>query len=137
MASTKTRSLSLTVVVVLVMVQVILGFLRALRWFESGVDLLGEGVVFIPLMGLVAIGRGTLIAGIGVLYILFAIGSFAGKGWAWWLGLIAALANGVLVLSALLQGESVVESLLWLIVPAILLLYLFAPQKRAVLTSNY
>jgi hypothetical protein len=137
MASTKTRSWSLTVTVVLVIVQGILGFLRAIRWFESGVDLLGEGVVFVPLLGLVAIGRGTLIAGIAVLYVLFAIGSFAGKDWAWWVGLVAALVNGALVVSALLQGESVVQSLVWLIVPVILLVYLFIPQKRAVLTSNY
>jgi hypothetical protein len=137
MASTRPRSWSLTAIVVLVIAQGILGFLRAMRWFESGVDLMGEGVVFIPLMGLVAIGRGVLIAGIAGLYLLFAIGSFAGKYWAWWVGLIAALANGVLVISALLQGESVVQSLVWLIVPAILLVYLFMPQKRAVLTSNY
>jgi hypothetical protein len=137
MASTNTRSLGLMIIVVLVMAQGILGFLRAIRWFESGVDLLGEGVVFIPLMGLVAIGRGVLIAGIAVLYILFAIGSFAGKSWAWWVGLGAALTNVVLVLSALLQGESVVQSLVWLIVPVILLLYLFMPQKGAAVISNY
>jgi hypothetical protein len=57
-----------------------------------------------PLMGLVAIGRGGLVAGSGLLYVLFPIGALAGKTWAWWAGLIATLMNVFLVLSLKLQG---------------------------------
>jgi hypothetical protein len=50
------------IVVVLVIVQGVLALLRANHWFQVGVDLLGEGLLLIPLMGLFAIGRGGLVA---------------------------------------------------------------------------
>lgn len=65
MATLVKRSLGLMVVVGLVIVQGALTLLRANHWFQVGVDLLGEGLVLIPLMGLVAIGRGGLVAGMG------------------------------------------------------------------------
>jgi hypothetical protein len=116
------------VVVCLVIAQGVLGFLRANQLFQYGVDLLGQGAIFIPLIGLVAIGRGGLVAGVAILYILFAVGALAGKTWAWWLGFVAALMNTFLVLNLVLQGESVLHSLIWAIVPVILLAYLFMPQ---------
>jgi hypothetical protein len=125
MASLLKRPLALLVVVGLVIIQGFLALLRANHWFQVGVDLLGEGLLLIPLMGLVAIGRGGVVAGMGLLYALFAVGALAGKNWAWWAGLIAALINVFLVLSLVLQGESVMHSLVWVIVPAILLYYLF------------
>jgi hypothetical protein len=45
-------------------------------------------------------------------------------------GLIAALMNIFLVLSLILQEESVVHSLVWVIVPVILLSYLFMPKNH-------
>jgi hypothetical protein len=74
MSTVMKRPLGLMVVVVLVIVQGVLALLRANQWFQVGIDLLGEGVLFIPLMGLVAIGRGRVVAGIGILYVLFAVG---------------------------------------------------------------
>jgi hypothetical protein len=133
MATQAQRPLGLFVVVVLATVQGFGAMLRANHWFHAGVDLLGQGLVFIPLMGLVAIGRGGLVAGTAVLYILFAVGSLAGKGWGWWMGLVAALLNGFLVLSLVVQGEAIVHSLVWAIVPAIVLCYLFAPAGREML----
>jgi len=125
MVTVMKRPSGLVVVVVLAVVQGVGGFLRANHWFEVGVDLVGQGLFFIPLMGLVAIGRGGLVAGIGLLYVLFAVGALAGKSWAWWTGLIAALMNVFLVLNLMFLGESIVRSLFWVIVPAILLYYLF------------
>jgi hypothetical protein len=55
------------------------------------------------------------------------------KQWGWWAGLIAALINGLLVLGLVLEGEVVVHSLFWAIVPAILLWYLFSPAGRELL----
>lgn len=123
------RPLALWIVVGLVIVQGFLAFLRANHWFQVGVDLLGQGLLFIPLIGLVTIGRGGLVAGVALLYILFAIGELAGKNWAWWLGLVAALINVFLVLSLVLQGLPVIHSLVWIIVPVILLCYLFTPHS--------
>jgi hypothetical protein len=125
MAMLVKRPLGLMIVVVLVIVQGVLALLRANQWFQIGVDLLGEGLLLIPLLGVVAIGRGALVAGIGLLYVLFAVGALAGKNWAWWMGLIAALMNVFLVLSLVFQGAPVAQSLIWVIVPAILLYYLF------------
>jgi hypothetical protein len=41
--------------------------------------------------------------------------------------------NVLLVLSVAFQGEAVLHSLVWGIVPALVLLYLFAPAGRALL----
>ena len=60
MVTVMKRPLGLVVVVVLAVVQGVLAFLRANQWFQVGVDLVGQGLVFIPLMGLVAIGRGRI-----------------------------------------------------------------------------
>ncbi|HET9415308.1 MAG TPA: hypothetical protein VFO74_14445 [Pseudolabrys sp.] len=79
MATPMNRSVGLMVVVFLVAVQGILAFLRANHWFQVGVDLLGHGLLFIPLTGVVAIGRGGLVAALGVLYLLFAAGALWGK----------------------------------------------------------
>lgn len=93
------------------------------------------GVLFIPLMGLVTVARGGLIGVVAVLYILFACGALMRKNWGWWAGLVAAVINALLVLSLVMQGEAVVHSLVWTIVPAILLWYLFSPPGRELLKS--
>jgi hypothetical protein len=90
-------------------------------------------VYFFPLMGLVTVARGGLIAIVAALYVLFAWGALIGKNWGWWSGLVAAVINGVLVLSLVLQGEAFMHSLVWVIVPAIVLWYLFAPSGRELL----
>ena len=69
MATRVKRTLGLWVVVVLVVVQGVLALLRANQWFHVGADLWGQGLALIPLMGLVAIGRGGLIAWTALLYI--------------------------------------------------------------------
>lgn len=84
-------------------------------------------------MGAIAVGRGLLVGGTALLYILFAWGAFSQKGWAWWIGLVAALMNGLLVFSVVMQGESIVQSLVWTVVPMILLCYLFSPPGRQAL----
>jgi hypothetical protein len=92
--------------------------------------------LLIPFLGVVAIGRGGLVAGIGLLYVLFAVGALGGKNWAWWMGLIAALMNVFLVLSLVLQGAPVAQSLVWVIVPAILLYYLSNAQRHSLRFQN-
>jgi hypothetical protein len=120
------RPWSLPAIVFLATVQGVLGFLRANHWFRMGADLLGQGFLIIPLTGIVAIGRGGLVAGMCLLYLSFSVGALLGKTWAWWTGLIAAVLNILLVVSILLQGESIIRSLVWIIVPVLLLCYLFS-----------
>lgn len=117
----------------LAVLQGVLGLLRSFELFQSGTDLVGQGAILIPLMGLVTVARGALIATVALLYVLFACGALMRKQWGWWAGLIAALINGLLVLGLVLEGEVVAHSLFWAIVPAILLWYLFSPAGRELL----
>jgi hypothetical protein len=97
------RPWSLPAIVFLATVQGVLGFLRANHWFRMSADLLGQGFLIIPLTGIVAIGRGGLVAAMCLLYLSFSVGALLGKTWAWWTGLIAAVLNILLVVSILLQ----------------------------------
>jgi hypothetical protein len=123
------------VVAGLAVLQGTLGLLRSFEVFRVGADLTGRGAIFIPLMGLITVARGGLIGGTALLYILFACGALMRKQWGWWAGLIAAVINGLLVLGLVLDGEAVVHSLFWAVVPAILLWYLFSPAGRELLRN--
>lgn len=120
------RTLGATVVGFLVLVQSVAGVLRALQWFEIGSDLLGRGLLIIPLIGVVAYVRGALVAGIALLYIVFALGIFTRKGWARSVGITVALVNLLLVVSVVVQGESLFAAIGWAIIPVIILWYLIA-----------
>ena len=109
----------------LALVQSALGVLRALHWFNFGSDLMGQGILLFPLMGAVAYLRGVLVAVLALLYVLFAWGFFLHRSWAWWLGMIAAVVNLLLVVSVIAQGEAVTQAIPWLIVPVILISSLF------------
>ena len=125
----------LTVIAALALAQGVLGVLRALRWFEVGSDLMGQGLLLLPIIGMVAFVRGALVAVIAILYVAFAFGLLARRAWARSLGLVAAAVNILLVLSVLIQGEFIGRALLWLIVPVIILWYLLSPAGREVFTK--
>ena len=84
------RTIGLTVVAVLALVQSALGGLRALRWFDAGSDLMGQGLLILPLVGVLAFFRGGLVAAITMLYVVFACGALLGRSWARWLGIVVA-----------------------------------------------
>ena len=119
------------VIAILALVQGSFGVLRALDWFRVGTDLLGQGILFLPILGVVAFGRGFLVVVVAAFYALFALGVLLRKSWAWWVGLMAALINGFLVLSAFLAGTSGLQGLLWVIVPVIMMIYFLMPAGRA------
>ena len=77
----------MTVIAILAAAQAFFGVLRAFDWFHIGSDLLGQGLLFLPLVGIIAYGRGLLVIAIGSLYLLFAWGLFMDRGWAWSLGM--------------------------------------------------
>ena len=123
-------SVTLKIMAVLAFVQAIAGVLRAFNWVQVGVNLFGQGLVLLPLVGAVAILRGLFISVIALSYILFAVGALLGKGWSRWLGLTAAIINLLLVVSALIQGTGFAEAIAWSAIPVILVIYLFSESGR-------
>jgi hypothetical protein len=128
--ATLTRTPAAFLVAVLALAQAMLGASRALGWFQIGSDLLGRGIMILPVIGVMAFVRGAMIAGIALLYAFFAWGVLKGRPWARTIGLIAATVNLLLVLSLLIQDEFIMRSLLWCIVPVGVVWYLLG-QPRA------
>lgn len=129
------RSTTVTVIAILAAAQAFFGVLRAFDWFHIGSDLIGQGLLLLPLVGIIAYGRGLLVIAIGSLYLLFAWGLFMDRGWAWSLGMAVAIINILLVLSVLIKSAALLVALLGLIVPLIIVWYLLSPAGRKVWTS--
>jgi hypothetical protein len=115
------------IIAVLVLIQTVFGVLPAFEWFQVGSDVMGKGILILPLIGMVAYARGALVAGIALLYVIFALGVLMRRGWARSFGIAAAVVNLLLVLSVVVQGESLLQALLWSILPGIVLWYLLTP----------
>jgi hypothetical protein len=120
----------LMAVTTLAVTQGLLGVLRAFAWFRAGAKLAGQGSEVLPLMDVLAYGIGGLVLLTALLYFIFAAGTRLGKGWGWWSGLIAALLNGLLVWGVLSTGERIAEPIFWIVVPVILIWYLFSRFGR-------
>lgn len=129
------RSVGATLIAVLALVQSALGVLRALHWVDVGSDLMGQGLLLIPLIGIIAFLRGAFVAAIALLYVAFACGAFLRRSWAWWLGMIASAVNLLLVISVVAQGEGITQAAPWVIVPVIILFYLVSPVGRKLLNG--
>ena len=127
------RPIGLIVITVLGLVQGIMGVLRAFAWFQAGIDMSGSGLLVPSLVGDILYLRGGLIAVIALLYFLFAVGAVMGQAWSWWVGLVAALINFVLVMSSISQAEDILLALPWIVVPLVLVWYLFSPAGRLAL----
>ena len=118
------RGFDTKVVAVLSVAQAAFGVLRAMGWFQIGSDLMGRGIVLLPVIGMVAFARGALVAAIAALYVLFAFGLWTGRAWARGAGWTAAVVNLLLAASVLIQGELIVRLLLSMLVPLIVIWYL-------------
>src|SRR5262245_37276709 len=129
--STTARPPALSLIAALAVAQALFGVFRALGLFEIGSDLLGRGAVVGPLLGALVFARGVLLAGIALLYCLFAWGSLNGRPWARTVGLIAATLNLLLVLSVAFQGNFLGGALLWSIVPVVVIAYLLSQPRAA------
>ena len=133
MAAPIRRPRGLTIVAALALLQGVLGLLRSFDIVRFGVNLTGQGVLLLPMLGILTAARGGLVAIIALLYLVFAVGALRQDAWSWWVGLAAALLNGLLVVNTMVQGESIPLSLLWAVVPLVLVSYLFAPAGRRAL----
>ena len=127
------RPLGLIVITVLGLVQGIMGVLRALGWFQAGIAITGHNLIIGPLVGAVFYLRGGLVAVIALLYLLFAVGALMRQAWSWWVGLIAAVMNLLLVFGSVTLREEIVLALPWTIVPIALTWYLLSPAGRLAL----
>ena len=129
------RSSGFKIILFLAFLQSVFGLLRAYNWVQIGVDIFGQGGLFLPFVGALAVMRGLIISVVALLYLLSVFGALLAKGWAWWTGVIAVVLNLLLVLTGLGQEASVLEALAWSVIPVILLFYLFTPTRRNALRS--
>jgi hypothetical protein len=127
------KSSSFKIILFLAFLQSLFGLLRAYNWVQLGVDVFGQGGLFLPFVGAAAVIRGLIISVVALLYLLSVFGALLAKGWAWWTGVIAVTLNLLLVLAGLAQGASVLDALAWSVIPVILLFYLFTPTRNPAL----
>jgi hypothetical protein len=127
----KRRSPMTIFIAVVALVHGALGVFRAVEWLHIGADQFGQGLLILPMVGAVAFARGGLVIVLATLYLLFAAGMLLQKSWAWWLGLIVAGINILLVINVVIQGEPVSRAGFWLIGPCIIAAYLLSPPGRA------
>jgi len=121
---------------VLAVVQSGAGILRALQWFDIGSDLMGQGVMLLPLAGMLVYGRGVIVVLLALAFLVFAVGVFLQRTWARSLGIGVAVVNLLLLLLVLVQGESLGRVISAAVIPGIIVWYLFAPAGREALPSK-
>jgi hypothetical protein len=122
----RTFTSKMTLVAVLALAQGVLAVLRSLHWFDIGSDLMERGILLLPAMAMFAYSSGALAAVIGLLYVLFALGEFAGSGWGRTCGVVAAVLNLLLAGAAVFETEHILRVALWTVVPVILLWSVFS-----------
>jgi hypothetical protein len=121
---------TLKIMAFLALVQGLAGALRAFNWLQVGVNLFGQGILLLPILGAVALLRGLFVSAVVLLYMLFAVGALLGKSWCRWLGLTAAIINLLLVLSVVAQGTTIGQVIAWSVIPLILVIYLPSNAAR-------
>jgi hypothetical protein len=117
-----------SVIAVLALAQAALGAFVALGFIEIGGEMMERNVWLLPL-GAIVVARAAFIVGIAVLYTIFAWGTWQGRPSVRRFGMIAAVANLLLVFGILIQGEYIGRELLWCIVPAAVISYVLAQPK--------
>jgi hypothetical protein len=125
----KTRPIGVTILAAL---EVVIGLVMV---FEgSGLALLGalagmftQGLS--DLLGALSSILGGVLIAIGILSLFTAFGVWAGKGWAWTVSLVLAVL-GLLFGLVIMIGSAVLE-IVWIIVFAIMIYYLYRPNVRS------
>jgi hypothetical protein len=128
------RTPSLKIVAVLGLLQGGFALLRAYNWVQIGSNLFGQGLLLLPVVGVMAYMRGVFVSIVALLYILFGIAGLLGKSWGWWPGLTAAVINLLLVFSAIVAGESLIQAVVWSVVPVILIVAFFSHKEHPALS---
>jgi hypothetical protein len=124
------RSRGLTVIAVLAFMQGLFVTLVALAWFAIISIFDQEPGGMSSVLVRMAEARGWFLIFLSLMYILFAVGAWKARAWAWWVGLLVSVLSMLILVRLLLQGEPVLLALIWVIVPIIIFCYLFTPEGR-------
>ena len=124
------RSLPVIGVAILAVGQAVLGLPRGLYWVRQGTGLFGWGFFIFRVLGLLGSAIGGLVILTALLYVVLAVGILTAKRWAQSLGFFVIGLNVILALSGTIKGESLVEAVAWMIVPAIILWYLLSQHEN-------
>ncbi len=126
------RPLSVTLLALIAVIQAIAGAFWASQWAAIGSELVGRGV-FRALLGGLSFVVGAVVVGIALLYVLFAWAAFTGRRWAWLVGFVAVVLNGVGLVMLISAGRPAIDVVTRGVVPVIVFCYLLSPPGRRAL----
>lgn len=124
------RPRSLTVIAGLAFTEGIVGILVGLLLLQLGSIFDQKDGGMSSLIVIMAEVRGWFLVVLSLLYLLFAVGAWQTRAWAWWTGLLVSVLTILFLFSTLIEGGSVVMALFWVIVPVVMLWYLLSPEGR-------
>jgi hypothetical protein len=130
------RTAGLTVIALLALVQAGVGIFWALRWFRLAFHLGERGALLLPLAGALVALRAIFALVIAALYLVFVVGAFMGRDWAWGVGMAAVVVNLIGVLTLLLTGEAIVLGAVRGLVALVIFAYLVSPAGRRALGAT-
>jgi hypothetical protein len=126
------RPRHLTIIASLALVQGFMVALVALIWFGIA-SFFAPGVgITSPLIVMMAEAKGGVLVVLALLYLVFVVGAWHMRNWAWWVGLLASVLSILYVVRALLGGGSIVIALCVLIIPLIIIWYLLSPTGKQI-----
>lgn len=127
------RPTHLTIIAWLAFVQGFMVTLVALIWFgiASYFSPDSSGITS-PLMVMIAEAKGAVLVVLALLYLVFAVGVWRMRNWAWWVGLLASALSILYVVRVVLGGGSIIVGLFVLIIPLVLIWYLLSPTGRQI-----
>ena len=127
------RPTHLTIIAWLAFVQGFMVTLVALLWFgiASYFSPDSSGITS-PLMVMMAEAKGGILAVLALMYLVFAVGAWRMRNWAWWVGLLASALSILYVVRVVLGGGSIIVGLFVLIIPLVLIWYLLSPTGRQI-----
>jgi len=128
-----TRPHSVTVIAWLAFVQGMVGALKGFMWVEVGRSFDQEGGVISSLIAIIASARGWFVLFLSLLYLLFAVGAWQSRAWAWGVGLLVSVLTLLYIGGLILKGGVYMSGLVWLIVPVAMIGYLLSPTGRQAL----
>ena len=130
------RTAGLTVIALLALLQAGVGIFWSIRWFRLALSLGERGALLLPLAGALVALRGLFALLIAVLYLAFVGGAFAGRDWAWGVGMAAVVLNLVGVLALMLTGDAFALVAVRGLVALIIFAYLVSPAGRRALGAT-
>jgi len=127
------RPTHLTIIAWLTFVQGFMVTLVALLWFgiASYFSPDSSGITS-PLMVMIAEAKGAVLVVLALLYLVFAVGVWRMRNWAWWVGLLASALSILYVVRVVLGGGSIIVGLFVLIIPLVLIWYLLSSTGRQI-----